>query len=214
MVKVSRDQAAANRQALVAAAGRLFRQKGIDGVGVAELCEAAGMTHGALYSHFGSRDELVTEAFVQGQAASRTRLDGAVGPDPDLSDILDFYVSRRQRDNAVDCCPLLASASEAARQSRPTRTAFAAAFDELSATVGTALRKREDQSNGRAMVIAASMIGTVAVARALRALDPAQSDALIEAAHEVLEALAEAPVRASKPSRKSSKEPSKSKAKH
>jgi TetR/AcrR family transcriptional regulator, transcriptional repressor for nem operon len=203
MVKVSRDQAAVNRQALVAAAGRLFRQKGIDGVGVAELCEAAGMTHGALYSHFGSKDELVTEAFVQGQAASRTRLEGAVGPDPDLSEILDFYVSRRHRDNAVDCCPLLASASEAARQSKLTKAAFAAAFDELSASVGAALRKRDHPSNGRAMVIAASMIGTVAVARALRALDPAQSDALIEAAREALEALSRVPARTSKsPGRK------------
>jgi TetR/AcrR family transcriptional repressor of nem operon len=198
MVKVSRDQAAANRRALAAAAGRLFRQKGIDGVGVAELCEAAGMTHGALYSHFGSKDELATEAFVQGQAASRTRLDGAVGPNPDISAILDFYVSRRQRDNAIDCCPLLASASEAARQSKPTRRAFAAAFDELSETVSAALAKRDNQSSGLAMVIAASMIGTVAVARVL---DPAQSDALIEATREALEALSKVPARTSKSSR-------------
>jgi TetR/AcrR family transcriptional repressor of nem operon len=198
MVKVSRDQAAANRRALAAAAGRLFRQKGIDGVGVAELCEAAGMTHGALYSHFGSKDELATEAFVQGQAASRTRLDGAVGPNPDLSAILDFYVSRRQRDNAIDCCPLLASASEAARQSKPTRRAFAAAFDELSDTVSAALAKRDNQSSGLAMVIAASMIGTVAVARVL---DPAQSDALIEATREALEALSKVPAQTSKSSR-------------
>jgi len=198
MVKVSRDQAAANRRALAAAAGRLFRQKGIDGVGVAELCEAAGMTHGALYSHFGSKDELATEAFVQGQAASRTRLDGAVGSNPDLSAILDFYVSRRQRDNAIDCCPLLASASEAARQSKPTRRAFAAAFDELSETVSAALAKRDNQSSGLAMVIAASMIGTVAVARVL---DPAQSDALIEATREALEALSKVPAQTSKSSR-------------
>jgi TetR/AcrR family transcriptional repressor of nem operon len=198
MVKVSRDQAAANRRALAAAAGRLFRQKGIDGVGVAELCEAAGMTHGALYSHFGSKDELATEAFVQGQAASRTRLDGAVGPNPDLSAILDFYVSRRQRDNAIDCCPLLASASEAARQSKPTRRAFAAAFDELSETVSAALAKRDNQSSGLAMVIAASMIGTVAVARVL---DPAQSDALIEATREALEVLSKVPAQTSKSSR-------------
>jgi TetR/AcrR family transcriptional regulator, transcriptional repressor for nem operon len=198
MVKVSRDQAAANRRALAAAAGRLFRQKGIDGVGVAELCEAAGMTHGALYSHFGSKDELATEAFVQGQAASRTRLDGAVGSNPDLSAILDFYVYRRQRDNAIDCCPLLASASEAARQSKPTRRAFAAAFDELSDTVSAALAKRDNQSSGLAMVIAASMIGTVAVARVL---DPAQSDALIEATREALEALSKVPAQTSKSSR-------------
>ena len=201
MVKVSRDQAAANRRALVAAAGRLFRQKGIDGVGVAELCEAAGMTHGALYSHFGSKDELAADAFVQGRAASRTRMDSVIGSDPDLSAILDFYVSRRQRDNAVDCCPLLASASEAARQSKSVKTAFAAAFGELSETVKQALPADGDQSHDRAMVIAASMIGTVAVARALRAADPARSDALLEASREALGELANAPARTSRSSK-------------
>jgi len=201
MVKVSRDQAAANRRALVAAAGRLFRQKGIDGVGVAELCEAAGMTHGALYSHFGSKDELAADAFVQGQAASRTRMDSVIGSDPDLSAMLDFYVSRRQRDSAVDCCPLLASASEAARQSKPIKTAFAAAFGELSETVKRALPADGDKSHDRAMVIAASMIGTVAVARALRAADPTRSDALLEALGE----LANAPARTSRSSKRRTK---------
>ena len=54
------------------------------------------------------------------------------------------------------------------------------------------------QREWRAMVIAASLVGTAVVARALRALDPAQSDPLIEAAHEALEALSEAPARRSK----------------
>ena len=196
MVRVSRDQAATNRETLVAAAGRLFRQRGIDGVGVAELCEAAGMTHGALYSRFGSKDELAVEAFTQGRAASKARMEAAIGEKPDLASVLDSYVSRRHRDNAADCCPMVASASEAARQSMPLRSSFADAFRELTGTVGDAIGGTSgNKADESAMVIAASMIGIVAVARALRGPDPALSHALIDASQAVLGSFARTPAR-------------------
>src|SRR6516165_1908111 len=98
MAKVSQEQAAANRKTLVEAAGRLLRQKGMDGVGVAELCKAAGMTHGALYSHFAAKDELLIEAFAEGNSASGLRMQAAIGKEPDIRAIVDFYVSKRHRD--------------------------------------------------------------------------------------------------------------------
>ena len=51
-MKVSKEQAQQNKQALLDAAGALFKQHGIDGVGVADVCREAGLTHGALYKHF------------------------------------------------------------------------------------------------------------------------------------------------------------------
>jgi TetR/AcrR family transcriptional repressor of nem operon len=209
MVKVSRDQATANHRALVAAAGRLFRQRGIDGVSVAELCEAAGMTHGALYSHFGSKDELATEAFTQGQSASRQRMTAAIGEAPDLAAIVDFYVSRRQRENSTDCCPMLASASEAARQSKAFRQSFADGFRDLNGRIQAALEKAgPPQAEDSSMVIAASMIGIVAVARALHGPDPALSNALIAASRGALGLMADGPaapktIRKKKPRRRS-----------
>src|ERR1700733_14130452 len=63
-LKVTKEKAAENRAALVQAAGRLFRQRGIDGVGVAEISKKAGLTHGALYAHFPPREPLAAEPFA------------------------------------------------------------------------------------------------------------------------------------------------------
>src|SRR5437879_10460328 len=63
-LKVTKEKAAENRAALVQAAGRLFRERGIDGVGVAEISKKAGLTHGALYAQFPSKEALAAEAFA------------------------------------------------------------------------------------------------------------------------------------------------------
>ena len=63
LMKVTKHQAAANRDALLDAAGRLFRERGIDDVGVAEIGKEAGLTHGALYAHFPTKDALAAEAY-------------------------------------------------------------------------------------------------------------------------------------------------------
>ncbi len=57
-MRVSKEQAETNRTSLLEAAGRLFNEKGFDGVGVAEVAKEAGLTHGALYAHFPSKDAL------------------------------------------------------------------------------------------------------------------------------------------------------------
>lgn len=186
MVKVSPDQSAANRQALLNAAGRLFRQKGIDAVGVAELCAAAGLTHGALYSHFGSKEALAVEAFASGNMESRARMRKAVGDQPDAEAVIDFYVSARHRDSLVACCPMLASASDAARQSHAFKSQFAQAFADLTETLQSTLpASGSSNPDNLCLVIAASMTGVVSVARALKSTDPALSDQLLESARAV-----------------------------
>lgn len=186
MVKVSPDQSAANRQALLAAAGRLFRQKGVDAVGVAELCAAAGLTHGALYSHFGSKEALAAEAFANGSRESRTRMMKAIADAPNAEAVIDYYVSARHRDSLSACCPMLASASEAARQSRAFKAHFAEAFADLAQTLQSALPANGSLDQDHlCRVIAASMTGVVSVARALKAADPVLSDQLLEAARAV-----------------------------
>ncbi len=76
MVYVKREQSDENRAVLLATASRLFRERGIDGVGVAEIAREAGLTHGALYAHFRSKDDLATEAFTQALARSREAFRG------------------------------------------------------------------------------------------------------------------------------------------
>src|SRR5260370_27815802 len=67
-MKVSREQAAANRERIVEVAGKLFRENGFDGIGVADLMRAAGLTHGGFYGHFKSKDDLGGEACSRAMA--------------------------------------------------------------------------------------------------------------------------------------------------
>jgi TetR/AcrR family transcriptional regulator, transcriptional repressor for nem operon len=134
--------------------------------------EVGGLTHGALYSHFGSKDDLAAAAFTQGQSASRKRMTAAIGEAPDLAAIVDCYVSAYHRDNFSTCCPMLASASDAARQSGSFRVSFANAFCDVSGLIRATLDENDTpKPDDVSLVIAASMIGVVAVARALKTPD-------------------------------------------
>ena len=123
-MKVTKQKSAENRAALTRTAGRMFRERGIDGVGVAEISKAAGLTHGALYAQFPSKQALAAEALTQGLARSHARMttptpDGA----PTLDDYLDRYLSLQHRDNLAEGCAMAASASSSSRSSRwPLRT--------------------------------------------------------------------------------------------
>ncbi len=76
-MRVSREKAAENRQRIVAAAARLFRETGFDGAGVDAIMQAAGLTHGGFYGHFRSKEDLAAEAVRQGLAAGAERMAGA-----------------------------------------------------------------------------------------------------------------------------------------
>jgi len=182
MVKVSREKALENRNRLIEVAGRLFREHGVSGVGVAEIAKAAGLSQGALYSQFSSKAELAAETLRYGKASSTQRLRDAVGDDPGISTLLEFYVSARQRDDVTTCCPLLATASDAARQGDAFAAAFTLAFEELGTSIQAAL-ERGGVSNGRdrSLALAAAMIGGVAVARAVRGSNPRLSDEILAA---------------------------------
>ena len=189
MVRVSRETADTHKRELADAAGRLFRERGLGGVGVAEIGRAAGLTHGAIYSSFASKGELAMAALKAGREASRNRTMKAVGANPDVKTILAHYVSKRQRDDRINCCPMVASASEAARQDSGYRSAFAEIFFELASTVEAAIERRgASDARRRALAVAAGMIGAVAVARAL---DGRAADELLDAARTSLTELAD-----------------------
>ena len=78
-MKVTKAQAAQNRQDILEAAARLYREHGLDGVGVAEVTRGAGLTHGGLYRHFESKDALVREACARAFDWSIAPLDGLQG---------------------------------------------------------------------------------------------------------------------------------------
>lgn len=190
-MKVTREKAARNRAALVRAAGRLIRQRGIDGVGVAQISEAAGLTQGALYAQFGSKGELAAEALAEGLDARYEHLMSYVGGTPRLGRILDFLLNTRHRDDFAGGCPLTASASEAGRQNEAVSERFAFGFERLVRTIEDSLvslpaaKRRE-----RAITILSAQIGAIAVARATAKARPELSDEVITSARRVLGGLA------------------------
>src|SRR4030095_12623942 len=134
-MKVSRTRAAANREKVLDVAGTLFRERGFDGVGVADIMKRAGLTHGGFYGQFASKDDLAAEATARvfGKVGWQERQTGKA--DPSFGDVVRGYLSPRHRDDPGTGCLLAALGSDAARQPRAVRRAFTDGFrlriDEL-----------------------------------------------------------------------------------
>ena len=188
-VKVTKEKAAENRAALIKTAGRMFRERGIDGVGVAEISKAAGLTHGALYAQFPSKQALVAEALAQGLAGSHGRMTASAPDDaPTLSELLDRYLALDHRDNLAGGCAMAASASEIARQDEAVSARFAEGFEQMVGMVQAALEMTTSTADdrARALTITAAMIGGVAMARAAAKSRPDLSDEIMTAVRRVL----------------------------
>jgi TetR/AcrR family transcriptional repressor of nem operon len=165
-MRISKEKAAENRDALVRAASKLIRERGIDGVGVAEISKAAGLTHGALYAHFRSKEELALAALSHGldQTCAGLMDAGADGL-PGLSRFLDGFLSPAGRDDYAAHCPVAASASEIGRQDSALSARFAEGFLSMVAALERGIAPGED-ARARAMTAVAALVGAQAVARA------------------------------------------------
>jgi len=182
-MRVSKEKAAENREALLRAASKLFREKGIDGVGVADVAKEAGLTHGALYAHFSSKDELAAAAFSEGFAGNMAAMRAWAGDrSPSYADYVAALMSERMRDRLATGCPMAASASEAGRQGEAFSDSFAKAFEEEVAMVEASLDKAIHKTGRRQMAVAAitAHIGALAVSRAVLKAAPELSDEVLQ----------------------------------
>lgn len=177
MVRVTKAEAAAHRAAIVRAAGRLFRARGIEGVGVADVTRAAGLTHGGFYGHFASKEALAAEAIAEAFAEGRRRLGGR-----GVEGYVRGYVSRAHRDHPEDGCPLLAFAGSAAR-GEEIEAALAEGAEALIDSLAAQLEARADEAaearRERAAVLLATAIGGQVLARALAGADRDLSDRVL-----------------------------------
>lgn len=190
-MRVSKEKAAENRQALLGAASKLFRANGIDGVGVADIAREAGLTHGALYAHFPSKDALAAEALTHGFAGKMADARAWAGDRSlSFSDYVGAYFSKRMRDDMVGGCPLTASASEVSRHGEALSKSFADAFNEEVTLVANAIDASVPEAERRRLAVAAitAHIGAVAVSRAVQKYDPALSDEVLESTASVIDA--------------------------
>jgi TetR/AcrR family transcriptional repressor of nem operon len=176
-MRVSKEQAAENRERILKAASRLMRERGISGVGVDTLTEAAGMTHGSLYSQFGSKERLVEEAVAHAIATKGQEVPEAFA----LNDYVSEYLSTAHRDTPGSGCPFAALSCEMPRQSKGARERFTAGvrgmIGLLSGRMDSALKQR--QRDDKALATVASLVGALVLARAVN--DPKLSDDILRA---------------------------------
>ena len=175
-MKVTKARATENRDAIEKAAAALIRERGFDQVSVAEVAAAAGLTHGALYSHYGSKEALA-------RAATSRAFDETLGEFAGLSstEFVQRYLSAAHRDHPEFGCPNAALVTEVWRQPAGTREAFRDGLQRYVQMVAQTLEKG-DEAHGKAaaVTVLAAMVGAMALSRAIRDTDPLYSNEILE----------------------------------
>lgn len=173
MPRASREQADNNRLAITDASARLFRERGIDNVSVAELMAAAGLTHGGFYGHFASKDQLAAEAcrWAFGRSVERwkTRVSGKINRTSGRAALIDNYLSAHSCSSPGSSCPAAALAGDVAREpaDAPIRTAYSAGVEELLKVLATVQQTDVPRSDREgALADFATMVGGLILARA------------------------------------------------
>ncbi len=181
-MRVSKAQAAANRERIVEEAARLFRERGFDGIGVAALMKQAGLTHGGFYGHFDSKEQLMAEACDHAINTAGQGWRDARAPDGTLAmdTVAGRYLSRAHRDHPGAGCVVAALANDAPRQSAPVRAAMTGSVRRLVALVESALPGgRAARKRRQALAATAAMVGGLILARAVD--DDALSNEFLQA---------------------------------
>jgi TetR/AcrR family transcriptional repressor of nem operon len=155
-MKVSKEQVRENRARIVETASELFREHGFDGVGVAELMSAAGLTHGGFYKHFGSKADLMAEAMTCGFTRSAESTAGV-----DRERFIEYYLSRHHRDDMGKGCVMSALGADTARQSESIRETFAAGIERQLAVL-----ENEHETRADLLDTMAHLVGALVLSRA------------------------------------------------
>jgi TetR/AcrR family transcriptional repressor of nem operon len=193
MMRVSRIQAAENRETVINVASRLFREHGFDGIGLKNLMEGAGLTQGAFYKQFTSKDDLAAQASRRALESSFHRWSAAAATDPQdpLGAVVAFYLSMEHSAERMDGCPVVALGSDIARQGADVKASFEAGIrkylEMLGSWVGEADGKKPDH---KTTAILSTMVGALMLSRVVNDPDLAQTflDAAAQQLREVVAA--------------------------
>ncbi|HSS58333.1 MAG TPA: TetR/AcrR family transcriptional regulator [Solirubrobacteraceae bacterium] len=160
-----------------------FKQDGIDGAGVAAVMSDAGLTNGAFYAHFASKEDLVANVLAEQLRVQRESFRAAPSDRAGLESLIRAYLSPEHRDQSADGCPSAALLDEIVRRPAGTKDVFT---DELLATtddIGARLDPTDaEAARTDALTLFGLMVGTLQLSRALT--DRALSDQLLAQAVE------------------------------
>jgi TetR/AcrR family transcriptional repressor of nem operon len=167
-MRYSKDHKQATRQRIIEAAGRRFKEEGIDGAGVAAVMSDAGLTNGAFYAHFASKEDLVANVLADQLRAQRQSIDAQPSDRQGLEAFIRSYLSPKHRDQYADGCPSAALLDEIARRPIATKQVYT---DELMGVIDD-IASRLDPTDAEAartdaLTLFGLMLGTLQLARAL-----------------------------------------------
>lgn len=171
MGRVTKEQAAKNRQLVVEGAARLFQQHGLKGIAIADLMAEAGLTHGGFYRQFASKDEIAGEACAHSMHRAAQHWQSIAArhlPRDRLGAIVESYLSAEA---AVHKCPMPTLAADVAREEpgSPVRKAFTVGVADLARVLAACEPSDENAPprRERALGLLAAMVGAVALSRAI-----------------------------------------------
>jgi TetR/AcrR family transcriptional regulator, transcriptional repressor for nem operon len=169
----SKAEKAKTHKRIVAIASQRFRKDGLDGVGIAELMKAAGLTVGGFYKHFKSRDALVAEAVGSALGVWKRQVDAAAsgGPPVTYESLVDDYLSEAHRNHPGTGCPVGALAGDIARSDKRTRALVTRQIRNSIELVATLIRGTNEKDKGtvrsHAVLTYCALVGAIGVARAV-----------------------------------------------
>lgn len=190
---VSREQALENRRAIVAAATRLFRERGVEAVGLNELMKHAGFTPGGFYNHFKSKAALVAEVLASAMADGTAELTSSARAPFDeattaLRRYIRHYLSQDHRDNIDYGCPVAGFAGDAPRLAAGPQSYFAGGLDDqITLVAGLIAEGGSPAATGdhrtlreRAISLHCKMVGALVLSRSVAQAAPALSNEILE----------------------------------
>jgi TetR/AcrR family transcriptional regulator, transcriptional repressor for nem operon len=178
-MRYHKDHKQATRQRILEAAGRRFKQDGIDGSGVAAVMSDAGLTNGAFYAHFASKEDLLANVLADQLRAQRQSFDAQPPDRAGLEAFIRSYLSPQHRDQCADGCPSAALLDEIARRPKATKQVFTdelmGVIDDIASRLGPT---DAEAARTDALTLFGLMLGTLQLARALTDRD--LSDQLLD----------------------------------
>src|SRR5690348_1234488 len=177
-MRVSRIQAEENRQTVINVASRLFREHGFDGIGLKDLMEGAGLTQGAFYKQFASKEDLAAQASRRAldSAFSRWSAAAAANPKDPLGAVIAFYLSPEHRGERMDGCPIVALGSDAARQGPDVKASFEAGIKEYLEVLGRIVAETGGkEAKDEAMAVLSTLVGALTLSRVVNDRELAQA---------------------------------------
>jgi TetR/AcrR family transcriptional regulator, transcriptional repressor for nem operon len=175
-MKVSREQVQQNRNRILNAAAALFREHGFDEVTVSQVMQAAGLTHGAFYGHFSSKEDLINQAVGHISAQAKER-DTALGEPARYADV---YLGKDHRDHIGSSCPMSSMGTDAARASDTVRRTLTEGLKKQIDRFAAASPGQTDEARRRAAIATwSAMVGAIVLARMVD--DESLSDEILSA---------------------------------